>query len=43
MMTTKWNVQLGDGFFYRTLGESVRRWRVTITGYDNGKWLALPN
>jgi len=28
----------GYGFFYRTLGEAVRRWRVTIIAFDRGIW-----
>ena len=32
----------GFGFFYKTLTEAVRRWLVTITAFDNGKWLASP-
>ncbi len=30
----------GYGFWYRTLPEAVKRWRVTITGFDCGRWLA---
>jgi hypothetical protein len=30
----------GFGFFYDTLHEAVKRWRVTITWYVAGTWLA---
>jgi hypothetical protein len=30
------------GFWYRTLREAVRRWRVKVIGFDNGKWIAQP-
>ncbi len=30
----------GFGFFYATLNEAVRRWKVTITGFVNGVWVA---
>jgi hypothetical protein len=30
----------GFGFHYKSLHEAVKRWRVTVTGFDNGKWLA---
>lgn len=33
----------GFGFWYRTLREAVCRWRVQITGYDNGAWIAERN
>lgn len=33
----------GYGFFYATLHEAVKRWRVTITGFVNGVWLAEVN
>lgn len=29
----------GYGLFYDTLIEAVRRWKVTIVGFDNGTWL----
>lgn len=32
----------GYGFLYDTLRDAVRAWRVTITGYDNGIWIAEP-
>lgn len=32
----------GFGYPYPTLREAVKRWNVTITGYDNGVWLAEP-
>jgi hypothetical protein len=31
----------GFGFWYRTLSEAVRRWRVTIVAFDHGKWSAI--
>lgn len=33
----------GYGYWYKTLREAVRRWRVTINGYDGIRWLATPN
>lgn len=30
----------GYGFWYPSLAEAVRRWRVKIVGYDCGKWIA---
>ena len=30
----------GYGFFYTTLNEAVRRWRVQIVAYDCGVWKA---
>lgn len=33
----------GFGYWYKTLHEAVRRWRVTIVGYDGQHWLATPN
>ena len=32
----------GFGFWYPTLHEAVKRWRVTITGFTNGIWLGEP-
>jgi hypothetical protein len=32
----------GFGFWYRHLGEAVRRWRVTIVAFDHGCWKAVP-
>ena len=32
----------GYGWWYTNLHEAVKRWRVTITGYENGKWIAEP-
>ena len=32
----------GFGFWYRTLPEAIRRWKVTITAFDCGAWLAEP-
>ena len=32
----------GFGYWYRTLRESVRRWRVEIHSYDDGVWIASP-
>lgn len=32
----------GFGFFYATLAEAVKRWRVTIVGFDCGIWKAIP-
>ena len=29
----------GSGFWYATLDEAVKRWRVTVVGFDCGKWL----
>ncbi len=29
----------GFGFWYRTIAETVQRWKVTIVGFDNGVWL----
>lgn len=33
----------GYGFWYRTLPEAVRRWRVTIHTYNNAVWQAEPH
>lgn len=33
----------GFGFWYHTLPEAIRRWRVTIIAFDCGLWLAIPN
>lgn len=33
----------GFGYWYKTLTEAVRRWRVTITGYNCGAWEAIPS
>lgn len=30
----------GYGFWYRTLPEAIRRWKVRIVGYDYGTWHA---
>lgn len=30
----------GFGYFYPTLFEAVKRWRVNITEYRNGVWIA---
>jgi hypothetical protein len=32
----------GFGFWYSTLHEAVRRWRVTINGFNCGIWQAVP-
>lgn len=32
----------GYGFFYKTLDEAVKRWRVSIIGFDCGVWKAVP-
>lgn len=32
----------GYGFFYKTLDEAVKRWRVSIVGFDCGVWRAVP-
>lgn len=32
----------GRGYWYRTLREAMRRWRVEIYAYDNGAWIARP-
>lgn len=32
----------GFGYWYPTLREAVRRWRVTIIGYEHGVWHAVP-
>lgn len=32
----------GFGFWYRTLPEAIRRWRVEIIAFDCGKWIAAP-
>ena len=32
----------GFGYWYRTLSEAVRRWRVELYGYQHGIWLARP-
>ena len=32
----------GFGYWYKTLREAVRRWRVTITEYRHGVWVAKP-
>jgi hypothetical protein len=31
----------GFGFWYPTLGEAVRRWRVSVVGWENGVWKAV--
>ena len=31
----------GFGYWYKTLAACMRRWRVTITGFD-GEWIAEP-
>lgn len=33
----------GFGFFYPTLFEAVKRWRVRITEFRNGVWVAVVN
>jgi hypothetical protein len=33
----------GFGFPYPTLAEAVKRWRVTIVAFDQGKWMAQPH
>ena len=33
----------GFGFWYKTLREAVRRWRITIIGYDGSGWYAVPS
>ena len=33
----------GFGFWYPSLHEAVKRWNVTINGFDSGKWLARPS
>lgn len=30
------------GYWYKTLREAVKRWKITITGYKNGEWEAIP-
>lgn len=40
-----WNMECpktGFAFWYSTLHEAVRRWRVTITGYEHGVFIAEP-
>lgn len=32
----------GFGFWYRTLPEAIRRWRVLIVAFDCGIWIAQP-
>lgn len=32
----------GFGFWYPTLHELTRRWRVTIVAFEHGAWLAEP-
>ncbi len=32
----------GKGYWYRTLREAVRSWRVAITGFRDGAWYAVP-
>lgn len=32
----------GFGFWYKTLHEAVRRWKVDIVGFDCGVWIAEP-
>jgi hypothetical protein len=32
----------GDGYWYRSLREAVRRWRVDVVGWADGAWLAEP-
>lgn len=32
----------GYGYWYNTLREAVRRWRVSVNGYDHGVWIAQP-
>lgn len=32
----------GFGYWYPTLYEAVRRWRVTIVAYEHGAWMADP-
>jgi hypothetical protein len=31
----------GFGFFYTTLFEALKRWRVRVTEYRNGMWIAV--
>jgi hypothetical protein len=31
----------GFGYWYASLRQAVRAWRVTIVGYENGIWLAV--
>ena len=33
----------GYGFWYATLREAVRRWRVCILAYEHGTWKAIPD
>lgn len=30
------------GYWYKTLRDAVRSWKVAIIGFDKGKWLATP-
>lgn len=32
----------GFGYWYRSLHEAVKRWKVEIYGYRNGAWFARP-
>ena len=32
----------GYGFWYRSLRELVKRWQITIIGYQGGVWTAIP-
>jgi hypothetical protein len=32
----------GSGFWYKSLYEAVRRWRVDIVGFKDGAWNAVP-
>lgn len=32
----------GFGYWYPTLREAIRRWDITVTGYEQGRWQAVP-
>ena len=32
----------GYGYWYATLREAIRRWRVEVYGYENTRWIARP-
>ena len=45
---TKWTARAtcpvtGYGFWYPTLAETVRSYRVTVTSYRDGAWQAVPS
>ncbi len=33
----------GKGYWYKTLRDAVRSWNVSVIGYENGVWRAIPN